>query len=130
MTDLYLGLITLAVLVVAGYVIYMILELRSFMRSARQFMEKTENTINPALEELQRSLASIRGLSDNLTMVTDDVKTLTGSVREVGDSIKVVSANLKRFTTVNIAESSALKAGIRAGLEYAKNQILARYKSA
>lgn len=128
MNTVLLVVLTLALIVVGGYVVYLIIALRETIKSLKSFMATTGDSLKPTLEELQLTLKSVRKVTDNVGIVTDDIKNLTGSVKQIGDNVKQVSDIVGRVATVSAVEAPALKAGIKAGVEYLVRNFFARGK--
>jgi len=66
MNIVFFGLITLAVLVLAGFVLYIILELKKTIDSLKQSVESMEKTLIPTIEELHMTLRSVRKITDDV----------------------------------------------------------------
>ena len=113
---LWLALIGIAVVVTAGFVISLIIDLKKTLRSLDGLLNTTEESLKPTLEELQQTLKSLKGISDNLNDVTADMKTLSGSVRDVGLNIKHVSDVVEDVTSSVAIQASGVKAGLKTGL--------------
>ena len=124
-----MGLITLAIIVTVIIFIYVMVELRRTIKSLKELVDTTENSLKPAVAELQEALKSVRKVADNVTAVSEDMKILSGSLRDVGENVKRVSRDIGNvvdlvdgITSSAAVEASGLKAGIKAGLWYfAKN---------
>lgn len=125
MNTVLLVVLTLAIIVIGGYVVYLIIDLRVTIKSLKAFMATTEETLKPTLEELQLTLKSTRKITDNVGIVTDDIKNLTGSVREIGDNVRLISTNVSKLASISATEAPALKAGIKAGVEYLVKNLFA-----
>jgi len=129
MSNLMMGLITLAIIVTVIIFIYVMVELRRTIKSLKELVDTTENSLKPAVAELQEALKSVRKVADNVTAVSEDMKILSGSLRDVGENVKRVSRDIGNvvdlvdgITSSAVVEASGLKAGIKAGLWYfAKN---------
>ncbi|MGZ3806420.1 MAG: DUF948 domain-containing protein, partial [Pseudobdellovibrionaceae bacterium] len=85
MNNLFLGIITVAVIVAAIVFIYVMVELRKTIHVLRELGNTMENSLKPTVAELQETLKSVRNVANNVTTVSEDVKTLSGSLREVGE---------------------------------------------
>ncbi len=118
MNNLFLGLIALAVLVLAGFIIYLIIDLKKTLSSLNRFMAKTEDTLQPMADELQMTLKSIRKITDDVGTVTEDVRRISGSLKDIGDDVQGISKVVREVATESVAGATALKAGLRAGFEY------------
>jgi uncharacterized protein YoxC len=126
MNNIFLGIITLAAVVLVAYVIYMILNLKRTLASLDRFIETTETTLQPALEELQATLKSVRKVTDDVGTLTDDIRHISGSVRNIGETMDQVSYAVKSAADASISETRGLKAGIRAGVSYFLRNVCAR----
>ncbi|MBA4417018.1 MAG: hypothetical protein C0392_03765 [Syntrophus sp. (in: bacteria)] len=114
MTDIFLGITTLAVVVLTIIVVRVMLELRSGMAAMRESAKKTEDSLLPALEELQLTMKSIRKVTDNIGVVTEDVQVFSGSVRQIGDNIRQVSQLVEDVSISSAVSIIGLKAGVKA----------------
>jgi hypothetical protein len=61
--------------------------------------------------------------------MTEDVKVLTQSVRNVGESIRTVNDFVSSITSPPLTQVSAVKAGVRAGVEYLVKHMAAKKKN-
>ena len=118
MNSLFFGLITLAVLVLTGFIVYLILELKKSINSMRLTLESMEKVLIPTVEELQMNLKSVRKITDDVGIVTESVKGLSGSIREMSENVKQVSEAISTITKTSAVEVSGVKAGIKAGFDY------------
>jgi uncharacterized protein YoxC len=128
MNSLFFGLITLAILVLVGFVVYILLELKKTINALKQFIETTENTLKPTTEELQMTLKSVRKITDDVGVVTADVRLISGSIREIGENVQRMSEVVGMVTTTSVVQASGLKAGIKAGFEYFLKNLFAKGK--
>jgi uncharacterized protein YoxC len=123
MNNLFLGLITAAVIIVVIIFIYVMLDLRKTIRSLKGLANTTENSLKPTVAELQETLKSVRNVANNVTAVSEDMKILSGALRDVGENVKRVSGDIKHLvnfvdemTSSATVEASGLKAGVKAGV--------------
>ena len=116
MSQLWLTLIGISVIVTAGFVIWLIIEVKKTLRSLNDFLKTSEESLKPTLEELQQTLRSLRSVSNDLNDVTSDIKTLSGSIRDVGLNIKSVSNMVEDVTSSGYIKVSGMKAGIKTGI--------------
>jgi uncharacterized protein YoxC len=117
MSNLFLGIITLAIVAAACVFVYVMIELRGALKTIREFLKTTEDNLYPTLEELRKSLRSARNVTDSATAIAEDVRTLSASVREVGESVRNVSRVVNAVTLSPFVQVSGLKAGIKAASE-------------
>lgn len=132
MSNFFLGIIALSVLALVCALIYVLFELKDTIRSLKEFIGKTDASLQPTLEELERALKSMRHITDNFGIVTDDVRILSGSIKEVGQNVQQVSRSIKDVTKVCTLNVSGLRAGAKAALSvlikglFSKNNMLNR----
>ncbi|MCX8021864.1 MAG: DUF948 domain-containing protein [Syntrophorhabdaceae bacterium] len=115
MGNIFFGIITLSIVVVACVFIHVLLEVKKTSRKACDFLQTTEASLEETLEEVKKSLRSIRGLTENVTTITDDIKVLSSSVRETGHNIRDISRVLNSVVTASSSRFSGLRAAIKAG---------------
>lgn len=125
MTTVFLGLITLAVIVAVGAFIFVIIELRNALRTSLEFMKATELALKQTLDELQKALASLGSMAESVSAVADDVYKFSASVRKIGEDAEQVSRFIEDMTSSTSISVSAWKAGLRAGLEVFIRKLLA-----
>lgn len=126
MTQVWLALIVLILAVTAGFISWLIIEIRRTVSSLNVLLKTTNESIKPTLEELQQTLRSIRNVSNDLNDVTSDIKMLSGSVRDVGMNVKAVSNVIEHITSLTTIRASGLRAGVKAGLEVLINNLFSR----
>jgi uncharacterized protein YoxC len=126
MNNLFFGLITLAVLVLTGFIVYIILELKKTIDSVKLSVESIEKVLIPTVEELQVTLKSVRKITDDVGVVTEGVKGLSGSIREMSENVKYVSDAVSTITKTSVVQASGIRAGIKAGFEYFIKNLLAK----
>jgi uncharacterized protein YoxC len=123
MSNLFWGLITLAIIVAVIIFIIVMVELKRTFRALKEFVNMTENSLKPTLSELQETLKSVKHVAENSTEITGDMKILSGAMRDAGKSVMHVSRDVEYLahlmegvTSLATVETSSLKAGIKAGL--------------
>lgn len=126
MNQIWLGLIAIVVVVTAGFLVSLIIELKKTTSSLRDFLKTTEESIKHTMEELQQTLKSIRNISDNINDVTDDIKTFSGSVRNIGENISRVGQLIEGATSSTVIKASGLKVGTMTALSVLLNNIFSK----
>ena len=123
MSNLFWGLISLAIIVAAIIFIWVMLELRKAIKALKELVNTTENSLKPTVAELQETLKSVKVLADSTIEITEDMKIFSGALKDAGKSVKHVSGDVERvvnlvegITSLASLETSSLKAGIKAGL--------------
>ncbi len=118
-TTLFLGLATLAFIVLVIGVLYLIVDVRKTIIFMRQFMETADSILKSTSEEMNLTLKSVREAADGITAITSEVREVTGSVSALGDNLKDVSAVVKVFSGELEGMSALLSGrlrGLRAGI--------------
>ncbi len=128
MSNVFLGLITLAFVTGVIFFIVVMLELRNTVRNLNDLIRNIESRLNPAIEELQQTLRSLRNVSDNITGVTEDVRVLSGSVRKIGEDARRVSGFIEEVTSSAVVRVSGWRAGITAALQVIAQGLLSGKK--
>ncbi len=125
MSNFFFGLIIFAIIIVVIIFIWVMLELRRAIRALKELVNTTENSLKPTVAELQETLKSFKNMADNVTVVSGDIKVLSGALRDVGENVKSVSGDIKHLTdfvdgitSSAVVEASGLKAGAKAGVWY------------
>lgn len=116
MTTLFLGIITLASVIGIIVLIFVLIELRQTIGRLREFITVTEASLKPTLDELPYTLRSIRRITENVSVATDDVKRLTASVRQTGENIHRITSYVDAVTSTSMIRMSGLRAGIKTGI--------------
>lgn len=126
MNTIFLSIITLAFLVAVGVFIFVMIEIRSASKAIRDFLKNTEDSLKPAIAELEESLRSIRKAADGITEVSEDLREFSGSVKKTGENVKRISDLFEEVTTGTVTKVFSLRAGIRAAIETLLKNLLIR----
>jgi uncharacterized protein YoxC len=125
MSNFFLGLVIFSIIVAVIIFIWVMLELRKAIGALKELVSTTENSLEPTVAELQETLKSVRNVADNATVVSGDIKVLSGVLRDIGENVKRVSGDVKHLvdfvdgmTSSAVVEASGLKAGVKAGVWY------------
>ncbi len=123
MSDIFLGIITFVVIVVAIVFIRVLMELRQGLKTVRESAQKTEELLVPVLQELQTSLRSLRQTTDDMDAVVEDVRVLSGSMRQFGENVKRISDVVRV-----VSESTALNVtGLGVAVKAASTHLLKNF---
>jgi len=125
MSNLFMGFITLAIIVGMIIFIFVMIELRKAIGALRELVKTTENSLKPTVVELQETLKSVRNVTENATAITGDMKLLSGALKDLGENVAHVSGDVKHLvafvdgmTQSAVVEASGLKAGVKAGFRF------------
>lgn len=124
--QIWLGIIAIAVAVTAGYVIFLIIELKKTINSVNVVLKSIEENLNPVLDELQLTLRGLRNISNDVNEVTSDVKVLSKSVKDIGVNISRASGFISTAVSLATIRVLGLKAGLKTGLAFLISNIFSR----
>jgi uncharacterized protein YoxC len=100
-----------------GFLIYASLEIRRAAQAFKEFLENTEERINPVLEETEQALKSLRKVSDDVGTVTENVRNFSGAMYEIVDNLRALSSIVHDVREGMSLRVSGVKAGIKTALE-------------
>lgn len=113
-------ILVLGVVAAIGFLIYAIMEIRRLVVTVNEFVKTTEERLSPVLLETELSLRSVR-------KITDDVGVVTENARDLSDAMKDVSLNVRALSAVvgSVGEGVSLRtAGVKAGVRTALGVLL------
>ena len=126
LNTVFLGLCTLAILLVVAAAIYVLLDLRKVLRAARPLLEVAEKSLPAAIAEMNLTLKSLRDVTDEGIRIMSDVREVSEAARVVGENVKRASENVRRLSddVEGITSSFSGKVlGMRAGVAAALSVI-------
>jgi hypothetical protein len=104
----------------AGFLLYCAIQIRKMTAAMTDFYRNTDERLTPVLVETEKTLRSLR-------VITDDVGAITGNVREVSDAVSDVAVNIRAIGTLvgDVREQVLLQAhGIKAGVQAALGMLI------
>lgn len=127
--EVFLGIITAAVVVIVIFVVRLATKLSETAASVEEFLETTDRTLKGVAGEVNESLRSFRVITDTVGGAASDVKALTGSfkdagqaVQEVADSVRDIGKAVQGLGSETVASVCGLRAGLKTGFEtFVKN---------
>jgi len=121
MSNFFLVLVILAIVALIVFV-WVMLDLRKAITALKDLVSTTENSLKPTVTELQETLKSVRSVADNATVMSEDIKILSGALRDFGANVKRTSEDVNHLanfvdgmTSSAVVETSCLKAAVKAG---------------
>lgn len=126
MNQTWLMLISISFFIVCVVFISVLIELRKSAKALTEFLKTTENSIGPALDELQDTLKSLRKVTDDINEVTENVRTVSGAASDIGRNFKKISDLLSEVSSDTLIKVSGLRVGIRTALEFLLKNIIAK----
>ncbi|OPY76141.1 MAG: hypothetical protein A4E65_03274 [Syntrophorhabdus sp. PtaU1.Bin153] len=128
MNYMLLSILIVVCIICVAVIIYVLLGLRRTMKKMDLFISSMESSLKPALDELTQALKGIKQISDNLVIVTDDARALSGSVRSTGENIRLASGYIESVVSSSAFHVSGVKAGIMAGMNVLVKHFLGKHK--
>jgi uncharacterized protein YoxC len=104
-----------AIIAGLGMVYYGIIQLKKMLETVNDFCRHTDAKLTPVLEETEKTLKSVR-------VITDDVGAITGNIRDVSDAVCDVADNIRAVGCLisDVREQVSIKAlGVKAGIQTA-----------
>jgi hypothetical protein len=118
--DLYRILTIIAVItfvVYAAFNIIYLIDLRKTSIALRRFINRTDENLIPALDELRLTLQDLRKVTSDVSSLTERMRSAAGALvtveRTIGHLYSYYREGLGQSAQVNMA---AIKAGIRVGV--------------
>ncbi len=105
--------IVLIFLAAIGFLIYAIIELKKIGTNLKEFLKLTEERMFPVLEETERTLQSIRKVSDDLGKITEGASNLSVAVNEIAVNLSAMSLLVKDLREGIILRTSGVIAGFK-----------------
>ncbi|HTZ18255.1 MAG TPA: DUF948 domain-containing protein [Dissulfurispiraceae bacterium] len=123
---LSIGFFIVVIVVVAAFVffVYTATQLKKMAVRLDDFCRTTDERLKPVLEETEKTMKSIRVISDNIGAVTGDIREVTGAAADVADNIRAVS-----MIVTDVREQVSLRThGIMAGIQAALGVLMKHQK--
>ncbi len=105
--------IVLIFLVAVVFLIYAIIELKKVGANLKEFIKITEERMAPVLIETERTLQSIRKVSDDLGKVSENARNISEAASDIAVNLGVMSLLIKDLREGLIIRSSGVMAGVR-----------------
>ncbi len=109
-------IMTLTFVAVIVFILFAAIELRKASVSLREFLNRTEEKMQPVLQQTELTLATLRRVSEDVKGVTGNVRSVSDSVNEFSGNIRVANALVGELQTALTSRASGLRAGLSAAL--------------
>ncbi|MCD5412306.1 DUF948 domain-containing protein [Thermodesulfovibrionales bacterium] len=147
-------MIALVFLLVIGFLIYAAIELRKASFILKEFSRVTEEKVSPILKETEQTLKSLRRVSDEVGLITEDVRIrpvlgeaeqtlrslkkvsddvgmVTESARDISGATREIVINLKAISSLTNTLGGGVSlqvSGVKAGIKAALNNLIKQIK--
>jgi uncharacterized protein YoxC len=115
MMDILLVVIAVSIVIIVFFLVPLLIEAKRTFVSLRK---TTEEKLNPALNELELNLKILRDISDDVNVVTSDIRKFSGSISDVAESLNMVTDSMVKIRSTTVLKIISLKVGIAAALGY------------
>jgi uncharacterized protein YoxC len=136
LNTLFLGLSTLALVILVAVVVCALLEILKVVRSLHPLMEAAEKSLPTAIGEVNLALKGLRDVTAEAIAIMSDIRELSGAARAVGENVMRVTENTKRLshdvegiTSAVSGRISGIRAGVRVALSIIQKGFLKRQHS-
>lgn len=99
MTEMLLLAIVVILSVIAGFLIPTLIELKNASKELSKFLNATESTLKPTLEELNAVLKEVKGITSDINAVTTDVRKFSSAVGGVAENIHKINSIMDEIPT-------------------------------
>lgn len=106
-------IIVLIFLAAVGFLIYAIIELKKIGANLKDFIKITEERMSPVLIETERTLQSIRKVSDDLGKVSENARSISEAASDIAVNLGAMSLLIRDLREGLIIRSSGVMAGVR-----------------
>jgi uncharacterized protein YoxC len=136
MSPVFEAIIAFSVLAAVIAFIWVMVDLKSVIKDVRQIVETADHTLKTTTVDLNENLKVMKNLLQDINMIADNIKEISGSARLIGGNVLQITHEVKN--TVDLvkgipatasAQFAAVKAGIQTGaVVFLKNLIWGRAK--
>ncbi len=117
-------IVFVALAVAFGFFIYAAIQLKKMLVCLNDFCKTTEERLKPVLEETEKTMKSIRAVSDNVAAVTGNIKEVSEAASDVAENIRAVSMIID-----DVRDQVSLRTrGIVAGVQTALGVLMKHHK--
>jgi phage-related minor tail protein len=110
-------------LVAIAFLIYASLELRRASISFRDFLKDAGERLNPLLDETEKTLKSLRKVTDEVGMLTESSRNFAVALDEIAENARAVSSVITDLRGGISLRAVGVKAGLRAALQVLGHEI-------
>ncbi|MBZ0156444.1 MAG: DUF948 domain-containing protein [Alphaproteobacteria bacterium] len=119
-------ILVLGILVAVGFLVYALLEMRRVAAALEEFIKRTESSLIPVLLETEQTLRSMRKVSDDVGIVTENVRDISGAAQDIVVNLRMLSGLLNAAEEGVNSRVSGMKAGLRTAFGVLLQQIRER----
>lgn len=106
----------IALIAAFGFLIYAAIQLKKMAVCLNDFCRTTDERLKPVLEETEKTMKSIRAVSDNIGAVAGNIREVTEAASDVAENIRAVSMIVGDIREQVSVRTHGIMAGIQAAL--------------
>ena len=114
--ELFFGIIAVVVVILMGFLIPVILQLRKTAKSAESFLKDTQESLTPLLTELKETAERLYKISEDVEESVGNVRHLANAVGEMGSMVDEVNDLVKKSGLSFSIKTARIGAGVKGGL--------------
>lgn len=114
--ELFLGIITVVLIILLGFVIYFILSTKNTMRSVENFIKTTQEPLISLLSELRESVERLDRIIRDIEDSTKNVQHLSKAIGELGALIDELNNFVRRTGLSFSIKTASIGVGIKTAL--------------
>lgn len=114
--QLFFVVIAAVVVILLGFLIPVILQLRKTAKSAENFLKVIQESLTPLLSELKESAERLNKISEDIEDSVSNVRHLTNAIGEIGAMVDEVNNFVKQTGLSFSIKTASIGAGIKAAL--------------
>jgi uncharacterized protein YoxC len=127
-------IISLAILITAGVLVYFLVELKRAAAAFQETLKNVDNSVKnieenmkPVLEDAGQTLKSIRSVSEDVEAVTVNVRNFSAAMYDIAINLRAISSIINDLRGGASLRATGLKVGVKTALnvlvkELAKNR--------
>jgi uncharacterized protein YoxC len=114
--ELFLGIITVVLIILLGFIIYFILNIKNMLRSVESFVKTTQEPLILLLSELRESVERLNRIIKDIEDSTKNVQHLSKAIGELGALIDELNNFVKRTGLSFSIKTASIGVGIKTAL--------------
>lgn len=104
------------VIVIGVLIVPLILELRRTLKRINNFIDSTEQTLTPAINNLNNTIERLNSIMADIQSVTQGTKEMADNLKNLSDKIQNIVEGVDELRKEASSNVSAMKAALRVGI--------------
>jgi|GEM_PF-4879581 uncharacterized protein YoxC len=116
MTDVALIVLIIVIIVIGVLIVPVILELRRTLRRINNFLDSTEQSLTPAIDNLNSTIERINSIMADIQLVSQGTKEMADNIKHLSGKIQDIVEGVDELRKEASSNVSAIKAALRVGI--------------